>query len=107
MGTYDPVVYLPYDSPEKEGNSLALACCILRAKAASETTDLGPENHVYWHTREACYPVSRRLGLLWTWVMRHMKVATSFPDSKILELSSPFWTEVVHPDVLAREVMES
>ncbi len=99
---------LPYSSQEKKDLSISLACCIVRAKRVS-CHGPDPENEVYWYTREACYPVSRRLGLLWSWVMLEMRSfdSASIRDVEIETLSAPFWLEVVHPDVIAREVMES
>ncbi len=97
----------PYPNQEKEEQSLALACCMARAREVSGQSGESPLHDIYWYTREACYPVSRRLGLTWTGVIRKLDLASSFSREKVVELSSPFWYEVVHPDVLAREVMES
>jgi len=97
---------VPFDSESQQSLSMALACCIVRARGLTDgSTD--PENHIYWHTREACYPVSRELGLLWSWVMLKMPAAESESPESIRRLSAPFWPRVVHPDVLARDVMET
>lgn len=83
-----------------------LACCCPRAQAVSGR-QVEPDNDIYWHTREACLQIARDNGLMTAVFIRAVAAANLLPDKEIRERSSSFWPRVAHPDVLAREVMES
>jgi hypothetical protein len=83
-----------------------LACCCPRALTASGR-QVVPGNDVYWHTREACLKIARFHGLTTPEFVRAISAANLLPIKEIWERSASFWPSVAHPDVLAREVMES
>ncbi len=83
-----------------------LACCVPRAQSVSGL-QIGSDNDVYWHTREACLVIARSYGFLTTEFVRAIFAANMLSDREILDRSRVFWPRVAHPDVLAREVMES
>ncbi len=85
-----------------EDEALDLACCVTRAQSVSGR-QIGADNDVYWHTREVCVDIARSRGMSISAIF----AANMLSDREILDRSRVFWPRVAHPDVLAREVMES
>jgi hypothetical protein len=88
--------------------ALRIACCIERARIESSCGHFPDWSvHTYWHTREAAQPYARELGVSFTQVIPALKRAESFVQSKVYELSEPFWSDLAHPLFILKEVMES
>lgn len=86
-------------------NIAALAACILKAEKLHP--EIAPTNDKYWHTREACGEIARRMpfGLSAMVMMIH---EPGFKDREDLdELAKLYWAEVAHPDILLKEVHET
>jgi hypothetical protein len=95
--------------------TMQLAACIRRAYEGPRGGGLQdhvsrdhPQNEYYWYTREACHAKARELGVFFPDVIGQFEHVThTIGKSKLQELSQPFWYEVMHPDLLVSEVMES
>jgi hypothetical protein len=95
----------------------SLAACIRRAyqgpvyKCKYQGRHIGPEdpsNEYYWYTREACCVKARDLGIFFPEVIIIYEHSTNtMGEGKIRELSEEFWADVVHPELLVAEIMES
>jgi len=102
----------------------ALACCIERARRLARG-DESSTSEVYWHTREAVMGIALSRGIRVQEVLSSL-MEVRFPTDdprgvlcrspgggavkiprSLVNGSGPFWTDVVHPDVLVLEVMES
>lgn len=69
---------------------------------------MDPLNEYYWYTREACHEFARKLGLFFPDVISLYEHETgTMGKEKLAELSGEFWPDVLHPDLLVQEVMES
>lgn len=87
-----------------------LGACVSRALKASGKSDIGPENDVYWHTREACVELGLRSGIGVAAVVeaiRDVERDELWSEDSIPAVPAEVWAEVAHPDVLAREVLEA
>jgi hypothetical protein len=96
----------------KASTALKLAACIRRAcdgpiKASAPNREHAL-NDYYWHTREACGEKARKLGIFFPDIISEFKHKTCYmgPNS-IKKLSEDFWEEVMHPEILVQEVMET
>lgn len=83
----------------------SLAACIERARLLSP--GLGPENDVYWHTRERAAEIARERGVRIPDLIHHATYRVNYPEAEIRRLSAPFWDDVAHPFLIVREVLES
>lgn len=81
-----------------------LADCMHRARVVSGRGE-EPDNDVYWHTREACAALARKAGLKWPAVVSAYQTRSVWDD--LSGIPTDIWSEVVHPDLLAREVLDS
>jgi hypothetical protein len=94
---------------------LGLAACIRRAYEGPIGGGLQPhvsrehpQNEYYWHTREACHVLARKLDVFFPDVIgQYDHVTLHMGKGKLEELSAEFWPDVQHPDLLVAEVMES
>lgn len=82
-----------------------LADCMIRAKKVSGRGEES-DNDIYWHTREACAELAREAKIKWPSVVSAYQMRSIW-DSDIPDIPSDVWSRVVHPDILAREVLES
>lgn len=93
------------DTMGLESLRLCLAACIKRAeREAGGCSD--SDNDFYWHTREAAVEVFRKRGggtadLIGT--AQRISEMTEDLDA----LTEPMWPEVMHPEWLCRDVLES
>ena len=95
--------------------TMQLAACIRRAYEGPRGGGLRdhvpkdhPQNEYYWHTREACHVKAKELGVFFPDVIGQFEhVTDTMGKGKIQELSQEFWYEVMHPDLLVSEIMES
>lgn len=107
---------------DKQKQMLQLACCIRRAhegpiggreflrdeKKRQNIGRLDPLNDYYWHTREACHEIARKLGIFFPNVIGLYEHTTNqMSENVVREHSSEFWPDVQHPELLVAEVMES
>lgn len=84
------------------------ACMALAAKASGAPGLWGdPENEVYWYTRELSFVVARSSGIMWSRVISDLKGMSWATPEELVLLAGELWPEIMHPDLLAREVMES
>ena len=89
--------------------ALQIACCIERARIESGLPNGWPPSdaETYWYTREAAPDFSRKLGIPYTQVVSALNKTHMLVESKILRLSEPFWSDLAHPFLILKEVMES
>lgn len=90
--------------------ALRIACCIERARIESGLPTHSwppPDVETYWHTREAAPDFGRKFGIPYTQILPLIEKTHSFVESKIFRLSEPFWSDLAHPLLILKEVMES
>ncbi len=98
----------------KDARTLMIACCIRRAWRLPPGPFLeeGQRNSVrnehYWYTRESCEKLARSLEVFYPEVISQFEyVTSSMSDEDVARWSDPFWLDVVYPDLLVSEVMDS
>ena len=89
--------------------ALQIACCIERARIESglPTGWPPPDVETYWYTREAAPDFGRKLGVPYQRVLSALNKTHMIVESKIFRLSEPFWSDLAHPLLILKEVMES
>ncbi len=87
----------------------AIAACIaLASKISGSLTVFGePTNEVYWHTRELAFVTARASGIMWSQIMYTLKRFDFQDEPSLRQSAGSLWPYLAHPDVIAREVMES
>ncbi len=83
----------------------SLAACIRRAER--ENPGQEPTNDFYWYTRERCVDLALSRGITILRLIRTVSHEFSTYTEGLDMISSPFWDEVVHPELLCKEVLES
>ncbi len=73
--------------------------------------DPSPESDVYWHTREACFELTRRARengstLCFTWgsVLQCVKDLVFTEERDLQALAGDLWESTMHPQVLVDAV---
>lgn len=84
-----------------------LALCIKKAAVLSNA-EIDSNNHIYWHTREACAIIARRHGIKLQQLISFYTKYTQFMSDRTMKTwKLVFWTEVMHPELLVRDVHDA
>jgi hypothetical protein len=95
-------VTLTSDTLGKEDLRKSLAASIERVRrASSENCD------EYWHVRETAIEIARLRGIKIPEVIGRLKDFLWLKDSDVARISDPVWLEVMPPEWLVRDVLES
>ena len=69
---------------------------------------MASNDNYYWYTREAVWELAFKMKIYRPEVIRLYQNEIQFMEGdKIQELSEKYWANVVHPDILVAEIMES
>lgn len=96
-----------------DATALAAAACIVLAHRASgerfgsASSWPAGDNEVYWHTREAVMERRVELGLRVGQYLMRLPEAYLLEGEELEAAAGDLWYDVCHPEVLAREVLET
>lgn len=90
---------------------LQVVCCIERARIESGVARNIDHSLIsaeaYRYTRLKAPDIAARYRIPYNRIMFALRKSREIDESEVYELSEPFWSELAHPLLLVKEVIES